>query len=677
MPLALSFAASKTGARASTTPATVTATTMTTSVNDSHFRRVSNPIASPPSSSSSSSSSSHQITTSFGGALHSSSSTAAITTSTSLPPPHPPTRPSTTPPGPLPNDSHHPDNHARYNISTPPLTSRVESPYTYDISEDAIFFVDPTTTNANTNVLGSQARQTSPSCSTPLSPISPVLESHTIHNNGYSYEMDNTSAGAITCNVITPPYESTMSPSSSPPPNMNLSNGMAHLTLSPSTRIGLCGVKLDRHPDLWFNDGSVICRAGDTLFRVHMSQLARHSECFRDMFSMPQPRAPGGDTLASRVAGLVHGGNGSGTALGIGAGARMNGSSHVVLPTVDGGSYERIPIVDLHDDPEDVGNLLTALYDGPSFGNNDQDDFRIVSGILRLSTKYIVDSLRTKALAHLSVAWPLTLKGWDLREDLARSCEQEHPEGGHIYPHPISVINLAREVDAPQLLPAAFYDLSRYSYTQIFEPTEDDPLYRPGPLIPRLSGYDMQCLCLGKEAAQHSITSLIQAMGNTSHYSSRQHHHPSTSGSSLGLLSSSTHHGHGLHAPHPHLPTSIASTTSHIRKPSSNGICLSAAACRKDFSELVDLATQHYLFDRERGWCDPLYVAEELGQLKSAEFSECKACARSLEVWAGKERERLWKLVTGWFRLTDGIQGCSMSSFATVKGDTAGDGGVH
>jgi len=78
---------------------------------------------------------------------------------------------------------------------------------------------------------------------------------------------------------------------------------------------------------------------------------------------------------------------------------------------------------------------------------------------------------------------------------------------------------------------------------------------------------------------------------------------------------------------------------------------MSAAACRKDFSELVELATQHYLFDKEPGSNDPLYVAEELGQLKSAEFSECKACAASLEVWAARERERMWKLVPLWFRL--------------------------
>ena len=39
------------------------------------------------------------------------------------------------------------------------------------------------------------------------------------------------------------------------------------------------------------------------------------------------------------------------------------------------------------------------------------------------------------------------------------------------------MINLARQVDAPSLLPAAFYDLSRYPFSQIFDPAEDDPLY--------------------------------------------------------------------------------------------------------------------------------------------------------------------------------------------------------
>lgn len=77
------------------------------------------------------------------------------------------------------------------------------------------------------------------------------------------------------------------------------------------------------------------------------------------------------------------------------------------------------------------------------FGNNDQDDFRVVSGILRLSTKYLIDSLRDRAIAHLSTAWPSTIRGWDAREDLARAYEMETgASGARLYPSPLVSLRL-------------------------------------------------------------------------------------------------------------------------------------------------------------------------------------------------------------------------------------------
>jgi hypothetical protein len=195
------------------------------------------------------------------------------------------------------------------------------------------------------------------------------------------------------------------------------------------------------------------------------------------------------------------------------------------------------------------------------------------------------------------------------------------------------VINLAKEVDAPSLLPPAFYDLSRYTFCQIFEPGEDEPLARS---MTNLTMPDIQRLSVGKESAQHSVVSLIQSLGTGPYI--RNH-------------------------------TFTASHRRSNSKASMNGVCVTAAACRKDFSELVDLATQHYLFDRERGWCDPLYVAEELGQLKSIEISDCKACARSLEAWASRERERIWKLIPLWFRLEGSIPIEGSASPRSPRGD--------
>ena len=71
--------------------------------------------------------------------------------------------------------------------------------------------------------------------------------------------------------------------------------------------------------DFWFADGNVVLLARDAAFKVHRGQLGRHSEVFRDLFSLPAP----------------------------------------TLEMIDG-----CPWVELHDDPSDVLHLLHALYDG-------------------------------------------------------------------------------------------------------------------------------------------------------------------------------------------------------------------------------------------------------------------------------------------------------------------------
>lgn len=43
------------------------------------------------------------------------------------------------------------------------------------------------------------------------------------------------------------------------------------------------------HPDLWFDDGSIIIIAGSVSFCVHRSNLCTHSTVFADMFGVPQP----------------------------------------------------------------------------------------------------------------------------------------------------------------------------------------------------------------------------------------------------------------------------------------------------------------------------------------------------------------------------------------------------
>lgn len=71
----------------------------------------------------------------------------------------------------------------------------------------------------------------------------------------------------------------------------------------------------------------------------------------------------------------------------------------------------------------------------------------MAAGVLRLSHKYEAVDLRKRALAHLSAWFPTTLTAWDVAEaDLITH-----------QPDELLAIPLAREIDAPWVLPAAFY----------------------------------------------------------------------------------------------------------------------------------------------------------------------------------------------------------------------------
>jgi len=96
------------------------------------------------------------------------------------------------------------------------------------------------------------------------------------------------------------------------------------------------GVEVLKHSDLWFADGSVICRAENVLFCVHMSQLARQSLVFHDMFMLPQPDVSQDTSMLLR-------------------------EETPQTKTITG----VLPMVYLYDAAEDVANLFTALYDGP------------------------------------------------------------------------------------------------------------------------------------------------------------------------------------------------------------------------------------------------------------------------------------------------------------------------
>jgi hypothetical protein len=98
--------------------------------------------------------------------------------------------------------------------------------------------------------------------------------------------------------------------------------------------------------------------------------------------------------------------------------------------------------------------------------------------VLRVSNKYFFDHLRERCLIRLNHDWPSTLDGWDRREKEATDFDgRYHPR--NFYPHPLLVIRLALDLNIPSILPAAYYDLSRYSCSRIM-----------GGVVPSVSAFE-------------------------------------------------------------------------------------------------------------------------------------------------------------------------------------------
>ncbi|KAH9830003.1 uncharacterized protein C8Q71DRAFT_717556 [Rhodofomes roseus] len=226
--------------------------------------------------------------------------------------------------------------------------------------------------------------------------------------------------------------------------------------------------------DFWFNDGNIILVVRGIAFKVHRGQLERHSEIFRDLFSMPQP------------------------------------PDQVLL---DGCQW-----LELYDSPSDVLHLLSALYDGLYITKPCAIKFDVISGVLRLSNKYLIDHLRIRCLQWLRADWPSSLEGWDRRE-LQATDDNKRYAPRESYPHPIRIINLARELALDDLLPSALYDLSRYGPRKIAAGTTTVPCPAPtsasvasNALDERicLSPQELYTALLGRECGQRYIASFIE-----------------------------------------------------------------------------------------------------------------------------------------------------------------------
>ncbi|KAI8993792.1 hypothetical protein BD414DRAFT_456898 [Trametes punicea] len=213
-----------------------------------------------------------------------------------------------------------------------------------------------------------------------------------------------------------------------------------------------------RHPELCFEDGNLAVLTRKRYFVVHRGLLCRHSEVLQKRLA----------AVASEDAPLLEG--------------------HIVLS--------------LDDDPEEFAHFLRALCGRLSY-DSAAESFNVTAAILRLATKYEVSRLRDSTLRKLSLSWPTSLRMWEIREKAATSADGVYQPRASL-PHPLLVIKLAREVGAYDILPSAFYDLSRCLPSQLVDGyTDSDGVHH------RLSDDDIGKVLRGKEHGARFFSTFI------------------------------------------------------------------------------------------------------------------------------------------------------------------------
>ncbi|KAK7052254.1 BTB domain-containing protein [Favolaschia claudopus] len=164
--------------------------------------------------------------------------------------------------------------------------------------------------------------------------------------------------------------------------------------------------------DIWHDDGSVVLRVERTLFRVHWTVLCLHSSVFRDLRGIPQPPEE---------------------------------------PQIEG-----CPVVELHDDTQDITLFLTALYN-PHRLSEEIMTLDFIGAIVRIGRKYDVQNLLKPVVQRLAREHPTTFENYEATTQVHRhtiswtSNQVSHYEG-LIF----DIVTLARANNLLTLLPCAY-----------------------------------------------------------------------------------------------------------------------------------------------------------------------------------------------------------------------------
>ncbi|KAJ6538863.1 hypothetical protein DFH09DRAFT_72543 [Mycena vulgaris] len=189
-----------------------------------------------------------------------------------------------------------------------------------------------------------------------------------------------------------------------------------------------------RYEEFWFHDGSIVLLVGSLMFRVHQTVLSTHSEVFAGLFIVPQP--PSSTKGQEKIEGC-----------------------HVVQ---------------LHDNQNDFVDLLRGIYHPAHFDSLPEELGDVLSwmtGMLRLSTKYMIASLRQRCISVLKTRFPATFADYNAMIS--------HPHRKHYKSDDVMrTVRLVQECNVLEILPYAFYCVARMGLTRIATDTASDISWR-------------------------------------------------------------------------------------------------------------------------------------------------------------------------------------------------------
>ncbi|OJT06747.1 hypothetical protein TRAPUB_2400 [Trametes pubescens] len=193
--------------------------------------------------------------------------------------------------------------------------------------------------------------------------------------------------------------------------------------------------RIERHPDLYFDNGDVVLRAPISsegrilkyqLFCVRKVVLSAHSDVFCNLFA--------------------------------------DASENV------GPAYDGKPLINMVDEATEVSHLLLYLYDPSRYllrASHPDTPLELI-GAAKLADKYVMPRVRAAMVRRVAMDWPTTVDQWDVRQAEIRALEElitraDYPRYivvAQRTPEPVAAINFAHAHGCPEILPAAFYRLA-------------------------------------------------------------------------------------------------------------------------------------------------------------------------------------------------------------------------